>query len=57
MSANKNFLEDDMSKEENDKKQIVEVKEEKTNHKKGILKRLDKNFIISQVFYWIFIED
>ena len=44
-----------MSKEENDKKQIVEVKEEKTKHKKGILKRLDKNFIISLVFYWIFI--
>ena len=44
-----------MVKEETPQKQIVEVKEEKKETKKFNFKGLDKNFIISQIFYWIFV--
>lgn len=44
-----------MEKEEVSQKEIVEVKEKKSEKKKSFLNRLDKNFFISQILYWIFI--
>ena len=35
-------------------KQIVQVKEDKKEKEKKKFKRLDKNFLISQILYWIF---
>lgn len=45
-----------MKKEETLQKQIIEVKEGKNEKQKMKLKRLDKNFLISQILYWIFIS-
>ncbi|MBR3614790.1 MAG: DUF2142 domain-containing protein [Clostridia bacterium] len=44
-----------MVKEKEPQKQIVEVKKEKKQNKKINFKSIDKNFIISQIFYWIFV--
>ena len=52
---NKTILEEVMVKEKEPQKQIVEVKKEKKQNKKINFKSIDKNFIISQIFYWIFV--
>lgn len=44
-----------MEVKEAPQKHIVQQKEEKEKNKKTNRKRLDKNFIVSQIFYWIFV--
>lgn len=44
-----------MVKEKEPQKQIVELEKKKKENKKSNFKKNDKNFIISQIFYWIFV--